>query len=704
MIKWAPYIFVRITICFGAGILWQIYGGYLPGYLPAWVAFFCGLCIGLHLLGSKLAHYFLTQLAGLTGLFTVFLFGNLITEQRTQTNQPDHLIHQKQAIRYYTGVVNDFVVEKPRHYNIILRVNRVRLARGWRPVTGNVLLMLRKEAGQLRPQYGQVMLVQGAPAEPAPPLNPAAFNYRRYLARQQIYHQQYVWPPQVKVIGVAPPNLIMALGIRLRNQLDAVLKQYVPGARNYAIATALVLGIKEYLDADIKAAYTRTGTTHVLAVSGLHVALLFLFLNILLSKLARTRRQKLIVFLLLIGVMWLYALVTALSASVLRAVVMFSLLSGAKFFRRRSNMYNVLAGTAFVLLVWNPYFLLDVGFQLSFAAVVGIVFWQPRFSQWLTVDNWLGRKLWEGLTASLAAQLATAPLALYYFHQFPVYFLVANLFAVIISEGILAVGFGLLAFSWVPYAGVLLGRLMGALLDLMNAIVLLIEKLPHAIIDGISFTLGQAWLIAAFLLLASWFILYRKRVFLGTAALALLLFAGWQLSKENARQNQQLWVVYHLKGKSGLAFIQGRRATLLADSALQPPQTEFTYNIQPHWWQLGVADTKNIPLSASGKSMAAFTTPASNTCLVWHGLRILLVEHPEQFTSLTAQPISLDYILVRRNVRLDVPQLRQVFRFKSLIADASNARWYVRRLQETCAGQQIPFYDVSKQGAFVYRW
>ncbi len=183
MIKWAPYIFVRITICFGAGILWQIYSGHSFNYLPGWLAVFICLFSGLHLLRSRLANHFFTQLAGLTGLCTIFLFGNLITQQRTQSYAPDHLVHQKQNIRYYTGVINDFVVEKPNHYNIVLRVNQVRVASGWQPATGNIMLMLRKEAAQTRPQYGQVMLVQGSPVEPAPPLNPYAFNYRQYPAR-----------------------------------------------------------------------------------------------------------------------------------------------------------------------------------------------------------------------------------------------------------------------------------------------------------------------------------------------------------------------------------------------------------------------------------------------------------------------------------------------------------------------------------------
>ncbi|PSR52214.1 competence protein ComEC [Adhaeribacter arboris] len=706
MIKWTPYVFLRITICFAAGILVQIYGGNSFAYVTALLIFFCFLFLSLSFLRASQASDLLTSLAGFFGLTNIFLFGVLITQQRTEINHSEHLIHQKLPIQYYTGVINDFVVEKPNHYNAILQVNQVRTSKGWQPVTGKVMLMLRKATGKSIPRYGDRLLIQGKPEVPLPPLNPNAFNYKQYLSYQQIYHQQYVWPQQVKVIGYQPSSLLLAFSIQLRHYLDALLKRYVPEQRNYAIATALVLGMKEYLDPDIKAAYTRTGTTHVLAVSGLHVALLFLALNYILGKLAKTPRQKLVVFLLLLAVMWLYAFVTALSASVLRAVVMFTLLSIGKFFRRRSNMYNILAATAFALLVYNPFFLLDVGFQLSFAAVFGIVFWQPRLKELFKFDNWLSGKIWEGVTASVAAQLATMPLAFYYFHQFPVYFLVANLFAVIISEFILYVGFLLLAGGVIPVLGPVLGRffgwLMSFLLDIMNWVVLAMEKLPMAIVEGISLTLTQTWLLALILLLTSWFLIYRIKVFLLTASIALVIYSSLQLTRIVPQQNQRMWVVYTLKNNSGLGFIQGQQATLLADSAVLANKADFTYNIQPHWWQLGIKEARFISFQTqSNPALPTFKTLAGNTGMVWRGLRILILDYPEQFHSTSAKPVVFDYVLLRRNVKIDLEALQAAIQFKSLLVDSSSKNWYRQKLQQQCAGQQISLYDVSKQGAFI---
>ncbi|QMU29425.1 ComEC/Rec2 family competence protein [Adhaeribacter radiodurans] len=702
MIKWSPYVFVRLTICFVAGILLQIYSNKLIDWASVLLLFFSLLFFSLHFLGARRGSDLLTSLAGIVGLASIFLFGILITQQRTEINQPRHLTHQQLPALYYTGVVNDFVVEKPHHYNVILRVNQVRNFKGWQPVTGKIMLMVRKEKGLLQPRYGDVLLIKGKPEVPLPPLNLNAFNYKQYLAYQQIYHQQYVRPQQFKVLGYQPPSPILAFSIHLRHNLDAILKKYVPEQRNYAIATALVLGMKEYLDTDIKAAYTRTGTTHVLAVSGLHVALLFLALNYILGKLARTPRQKLAVFLFLLAAMWLYAFVTALSASVLRAVVMFTLLSIGKFFRRRSNMYNILAATAFGLLVYNPFFLLDVGFQLSFAAVLGIVLWQPRLNKLIKVDNWLGGKIWEGVSASVAAQLATMPLAFYYFHQFPIYFLMANLFAITISEFILYVGFLLLTFGIIPGVGYILGWIMNFLLNIMNGVVLVIEKLPMAIIEGISLTTVQVWLLAGFLILSSWFLIYHKKIFLLGISLTIIAFSGLQWAKIVNQQKQHLWVVYTLKNNAALGFIQGKQATLLADSAVLADKIDFTYNIQPHWWHLGINEIQFVSLQTeTNPTVPTFKTPAGNKVMVWQGLRILILIYPEQFHSTSGNPLLFDYVLLRNNVKLSLEILQAAVRFKSLLVDSSSKNWYRQQLQQQCAKQQIPLYDVSKQGAFI---
>ena len=276
--------------------------------------------------------------------------------------------------------------------------------------------------------------------------------------------------------------------------------------------------------------------------------------------------------------------------------------------------------------------------------------------------------------------------------------------SVIISEFILYIGFILLAVGFVPVLGQAIGWVMNLLLNIMNAVVLALEKLPFSVIDGIWLSGLQAWLLAWFLLMVSWFLIYRNRVFLVGASLIILISSGFQWAKMLVWQKQQLWVVYYLKNSSGLAFVKGRQVTLLSDSLTNSSKADFRYNIQPHWWQLGIQNASYVSLQKPDALSPAYSTPAGNSVMIWRGLRVLILAQPEKFILTSNSPIPVDYVLIRNNVKLDLLNLKQVFQFKCLIFDASDKNWYCRKMQEVCQQQQIPFYDVSKEGAFVAQW
>ncbi|WP_460503889.1 ComEC/Rec2 family competence protein, partial [Hymenobacter agri] len=332
---------------------------------------------------------------------------------------------------------------------------------------GGVRVSLPRVAGVAQPQYGEVWLIAGHPDPSKPPLNPGEFDYARYLEYRQVYHQQYVHPDQYRVLGMNPPNPFVAISLQAAAQLDAVFRHYITAKREYAVASALVLGIKDDVDLATKQAYTATGTTHIMAVSGLQVGLLFGAMSWLLRKLfGRVKGFQLWSALLGLAVIWSYAFLTGLSASVLRATVMFTIIIIGRTLRRQDSIFNTLGVAAFGLLIWNPFLVADVGFQLSFLAVLSIVYVQPRIAEWLDVETyfyarrrpwqpkavqWLWKatgwsldKVWQAVALSLAAQVATFGLGLYYFHQFPFSFLFSNLVAVPISSGAVYVGLALL--------------------------------------------------------------------------------------------------------------------------------------------------------------------------------------------------------------------------------------------------------------------
>jgi competence protein ComEC len=296
-------------------------------------------------------------------------------------------------MEFYRAVVDEAPVVRPATYATTLRVSAVRIAGRWQTAVGGIRVSVPGVEGVAVPRYGEVWLVRGQPAPAKAPLNPGEFDYRRYLAYHQIYHQQFIHPDQYRQVTFLPPSYVRAVSLRAARVLDGVFRRYIPTKREYAMASALVLGLKDDIDQETKQAYANTGTTHIMAVSGLQVGLLFGLITWALQRLfggaPGFRYWSAGVGL---AVIWSYTLVTGCSASVLRAAVMFSFIIVARVSERQSRMYNTLAVAAFVLLCYDPYLLADVGFQLSFLAVLSIVYLQPLISGWFDFKNIAARR------------------------------------------------------------------------------------------------------------------------------------------------------------------------------------------------------------------------------------------------------------------------------------------------------------------------
>jgi competence protein ComEC len=670
------------------GFLFPLFAFLLFVYLLAW-----GLAARRRSTGWN-------NVAGLAGLAAIGLLGFFATHYQTAKVRPDNLVHLRVPVRYYVGVVETYITDKPGRQAATLALSQVQAGGRWQPVSGKVRITIAKSAGFRPLQYGDALLVKGAPAPVPPPANPAQFDYRLYLARQQIYHQHYRYPGQYARIGSEPPDFLVAASLRARTYLDRQLKKYIPSEREYAIATALVLGIKDYLPDDLKTTYALTGTMHVLAVSGLHVALLFYVLQVLIGRWGQGRGTRIGAFLLMIGVIWFYAFITALSASVLRAVVMFSFIQAAKAFRLPSNIYNTLAAAAFGLLLYNPYLLVDVGFQLSFLAVYGIVYGQPRIYRRLQFSSLPGDYLWKLVSTSLAAQLAVLPLSLYYFHQFPVYFLAANIVAVTLSNGALLLGFLLLALSAVPVLAQGLGWAVAALLQIMNWFSEKLLYLPGAVVSGISLSQEQTWLLYGAMALGVVFLARRKLPYLAGCTALLLGVSALEVAEARERYKQALVVVYQVRGATALGFIRQGRAVLLADSAFYAQPRNYSYAVQPHWWQLGVGDIRldtladRAPPSLAGRRLAD-----GNVLLSWHGIRLLVCRKP--LVKYNLQNLRLDYLILTQNVKFPPESLPNKKARLLVIMDGSNKGWYQHKWAAQLRARQFRVYQVSRQGAYI---
>ncbi|UOQ76426.1 ComEC/Rec2 family competence protein [Hymenobacter sp. 5516J-16] len=572
-------------------------------------------------------------------------------------------------------------------------------------------------------------------------LNPGEFDYRRYLEYHQVYHQQFIHADQYQQIATAPPNWLRAIAMRAARVLDGVFRQYVHAKREYALASALVLGIKDEVDQQTKQAYANTGTTHIMAVSGLQVGLLFGAVTWLLGRLPGRRGPwfRVVSAMLGLAIIWSYAFLTGLSASVLRAAVMFSFLILGRASGRQTSMYNLLAVAAFCLLCYDPYLLCDVGFQLSFLAVLSIVYLQPRIGRLLhpkafflgkqrpwqpTVVRkgwkWLGVGLeygWQATALSLAAQVATLPLGLFYFHQFPLSFLASNLVAVPISSGAVYVGLVLLALKGVvalvgvgsvQAAAVLdwLPRLVAAVFEemiwLFNEYIFGIGRLlPGALISGIHVTAPQAWLMFAIILAALLFLQLRRLPWLGVACTLLgvlessRVWAAYQLAPD-ARL-----IVYSIPRRSVVGFWQGAAAEVVTLDSVPLTETERTYRIVPGSIQREAQQVHHRP-GWRGCPVPARVLEPGLTLTAWRGVQVAFVSG--RLSEARAPLPGLEAIVLRRNARVTPATLASIFGTAApIIFDSSCKSWYVAQQDSMLHRAGFQTYDVTARGAFTVR-
>lgn len=703
---WLPYLYARWLFWFVVGIVWEIKA---QAYTIVGWHFFV-----LSAIGYGIAHFFLPLrwrvhghwVLGILSSFVLVGFGVLYTHSRTERHHLKHFLHQTN-IEGYTATIVQEPQEKTRSYRAVGEVSQIRVKGKWQASKGKVLLYFRKSSGKLAQlQYGNVYIIKGSPQAVPPPSNPKMFDFSEYLAYQNVYHQQFLTAPEVKLIGHKIPDYFLYVAIYLRQRCMRIFDEYVLGGQESALATALVLGIKDEVDADILDAYTVTGLMHILAVSGMHVGLLVWlpmrwFRRVQDRNDTKTKRKKYIFLGVIIALLAFYALLTGLSASISRAVVMFSILLAGKVWRKRSSPYNILALSAFLLLLWEPYWILNVGFQLSYLAVLGIFYIQPRLDRWITPRTWFMREVWGMVTVTIAAQIATTPISLFYFHQFPNYFLISNLIALPLSTGVLYTVLALLLFWWIPYLNVFLGYLASCGIWLTNQVIFYIRQMPAQLSDGIWIEWWEVVLLYGFVVffLATWE-LHRTRYWAWAFA-CLAIFTASRTARYLDQNRQEIWVVYNTNKMENMAFLQGHKAYIMSDS-LAKSTKEYKFNLECHLFSQGIAK----PTYVNAQTTLPFRYQAGKgyQWCEFAGKTFLVLSKDLPREALpTLSKVKADFCLIAEKGLYSLQDLPTDMRVGKFIVSASIPKSYAQRLKREADSLRVPMHVIAEQGAFVWR-
>ncbi|MCB0580991.1 MAG: ComEC family competence protein, partial [Phaeodactylibacter sp.] len=561
---------------------------------------------------------------------------------------------------------------------------------------GSIIVYVDVTAGSRQLHAGDVLLLNAKRLPVQGALNPQAFDYRRYLHYQNVHLQAFVEENDWKLLAHRPSLATRAR--ELRRFYLQVLKRHLPTNNEYAVAAALILGNKADLSDETRNAYAHTGAMHVLAVSGLHVGIIQLLVSFLLGLLRLPWRQwTLVRTLLLLASIWAFALLTGASPSVLRAATLFSFLSIGQAMKRRANIYNTLAASACLLLCIDPYLLFNIGFQLSYLAVLGIVYFQPVFYRQWYIQNRAGDYLWKLLAVSLAAQLTTLPLSLYYFHQFPLYFWLSGLIVVPAAALILSAGLALFALHLVPVVGMAVGKLLYGIIWTVNALVFLIQQIPGGLIEG--FWVGKAATCLLYLILLGVVLARESRNFKWVLAAlgCLLIVAALHATREVQVHHQQALVVYHVPRATALTLFEGKQAGLAGSEGLSDKQLE--YACQNHQWYRRARLPASQPLSGKAHGHGWWYRRGA---LQYGAHRLLVVQDEGHLPG--GAGLRVDVVLLCNGVDIKLEQLLEKVDFRLVLIDGSNPPWTARTWREQARSLGIECHYTAEDGAWMQEW
>ena len=550
-----------------------------------------------------------------------------------------------QAKQTYIAEVLDIPKEKARSWQSTLKIKKITKDGTWHHSRAKILAYTSKTdtLAPLRP--GDIILASSYINPINNYGNPAEFDYQTYMATHRIHHQTYLpasaWKKLQGVSATSPVSYANRIRLFLINKIDRAVNE----PNEQAIASALLLGYRDFLQPDLKTRFSVSGATHILAVSGLHVGILYLLLYYLLFFMESSRQRRVIKTLLILFILACYAFITGLSPSVSRATLMFSVLATGRILRRPSSVYNSLAFSAFLLLVINPMFLFSVSFQLSYVAVASIIIFQPRLYRLIELPAFPDR-LWQWFTLALAAQIGAAPLVIHYFHLFPNYFWLSNFLAIPAATCILVCGTAFLVTSVIlPAIAPLFAKGMTFGAKILEKTTSFIHQMPGSAFTDLWLPSVELLLIYLFILFLSLWILRHQKLSL---YMSLILLAGFLLADAlpSIQQQQRKELIIYNSGEVPLINYIHNNHNILYTSDTSRLEATIRYHLKNHW--LSRTQKKfQLQLLPMGEKTQGKVRLNKQHFLSAGGLRLAFIEGNVSLRELKPQEkLTLDYIIL----------------------------------------------------------
>ena len=666
----------RITLWFVFGIVFAAYFSINPKFI-----FFLVVC---SLTASLLTLYFSNKdfkqkvYFGISTYILAFIIGITTQIVHTDSFRKDNYIHQitndteehlvevvlRQKLK--SSVLND------RYIALVKRIDN-------KESSGKILVNFHKIKANDQLQIGANFQIKGAVFKHKSSINPDQFDYGKYLANKSILSQMYADSYEIK-IGKTIDKDIWYYSDFLRNKILNNLKKSKFSTDELNVVAALILGQQQDISPDILRDYQFAGAIHILSVSGLHVGFILLFITFLLKPLPKNKLGNTIRLISIISSLWGFAILAGLSPSVVRSVTMFSFVAFGMFLKRSTNIYHTLMVSILLILLFEPSFLFDVGFQLSYVALFFIFWLQPLLASLWVPKTKIANYFWEILTVSFAAQIGAFPLSIYYFHQFPGLFFVTNVIIIPFLSVIMALGVFVMVLAAFDYVPELPSKVLEWSIYLLNKIINWVASFEQFIIKDISF--NWQLLLTLYFLIVIVIIWFKRPNFkkLSFALLAILLFQSTYFVTRWNNQQQNEWIVFNVKKNTLITERIGEGVTTFCNDSIQK---EVTNN--PTLKSYLVANFSAITTSKKLQNLYYFKNK-----------KILIIDS----LGVYRKEMKPDFIVIIQSPKLNLDRLLQMYKPEMIVADASNFKTYIKVWEATCRKEKIPFHATGEKGFF----
>ena len=699
MNQWRQFPLIRIALAVFTGIATGIFfkiNMQVPVVLPLTLFLFFGLLLFFPRFNLSYSYRWINGV--LIFLVTVLLSIKLV-QLGEDTRKKNYFGNYQPIQRLCICEIIEPVVQKQKVTKVFARIAYVKDKGRWFKSEGTAVISLARSSRSQLLCYGDRIVMNTIFTMPDESRNPGGFDNRHYLQLKGIYRQAYVKRDRWRLLSCGNRNPVFHLALSWRDRMLMMLRRKGMKGKEFAVAGALLLGSVDEIDNELRQDYSATGLMHIIVVSGMHVGIVFILLEKLLVLLNNRKRGPCIKAVVIIICIWLYAMVTGLSPPVMRASTMLSMVVIGKTIDRRPNVLNVIAASAIFLLVRQPLLLVNPGFQISYMAVTGIVLLFNPVHSIFVPNNRLIDKIWSIVSLSVVAQLSILPLCLYYFHQFPNFFIITNIIVFPLVNLIIYTGILALAIGTIPFVSMIILKCLNLMVWLLNDFIHWVGSLPLSVSRGLTISFCESILLYFVLISIFFFLSGKKKMWLFLSLSMMILISGISFTKLYQQARKSTFTVYDVKGSGLYDFTAGGKSILVGNiSALKDPYFNDTFHKSR--WNDNVDGQFEFESSVlrSDRPFRYGGFTLRGDYIAFNGKMFAIIT--KKHSSKGVQKLMVDYLIISRNPRSTLKDLVANFNAGIIIFDASNSVIKVNAWIKEAHYLGLRCYTVPLSGAF----